>query len=112
MTLGCLGVNIISLIVSLATNVTATMESQDDSGYGANLLSSSISFMRILNPYRFGWIIATLAPGISCFWCMIDVVLCHFLLLRPIYSLVASAFLMLVNVVLGSLNIASNITSS
>ncbi|KAL1590455.1 hypothetical protein WHR41_00891 [Cladosporium halotolerans] len=87
MVLVCLVVNVVSLIVSIAVNATVANRRDNDYGYGT------------------GWILMTIAPATSLLWTLIDVVLCHYSVLHPIYYLVEGILLLGMNLSLAIISI-------
>lgn len=47
----------------------------------------------------------TPAPAVGLLWALIDIAVCHFSVLHPIYYLVESTLLTAINLILGSMSI-------
>lgn len=47
----------------------------------------------------------TPAPALGIIWTLVDVAVCHYSVLNPVYYLVESTILMVINAVMGSMSI-------
>ena len=83
MVLTCLFVNFIALVVTIAINLTVNNDGNNDYGEGT------------------AWVFMAPAPAVGLLWTLIDIVLCRFSVLHPIYYLVESTILMALNIVFG-----------